>query len=196
VFGAKSCEARPVQLYKFSVKANIFQHNAQVLRKLKNDIELSYPNRDRDEQHRLLWVNACERFHNSFDELAFPGGLTRELSLLKEADEQAIELAIRFLEVDPWFFRSGYIKEQLLRLIARVELSDNQQERLRSVILERIETGGRREFRKYSQLARQLDVPTFRKAVLERAELGDVHIRRRAWWILTSLERSGRTKSL
>src|SRR5437868_5972807 len=47
--------------------------------------------------------------------LAFPGGLGHELRLLENGDLRAIELAVCFLEADPWFFRSGYIKADLIK---------------------------------------------------------------------------------
>lgn len=167
---------------------SIFEHNAKSLRELKDDIEVTFAHRNLDEEHRSLWAEACNRFHTSFDKLAFPGGLDRELRLLRERDQQAIEMAVRFLETNPWFFRSGYIKEELLRLLGQVELSNDQQARLRSVILARIDSGAGREFRRYARLARRLDEPAFRGTVLKRLESEDASVVRRARWVLKSLE--------
>lgn len=170
------------------MKANIFEHNAQLLRALKHDIDVAFTHRHLDEEHRSLWATACQRFHASFEELAFPGGLNKQLQHLRKGEEEAVEMAVRFLEVNPWFFRSGYIKEELLRLIKQASLSDDQQERLRSVILARIEGGGGREFRRYSRLARKLSVPKFREAVLKLLQSDDPQVARRARWVLSSLE--------
>ena len=167
---------------------NIFEHNAQTLRELKEAIDTSVVDRDLNEEHHQKWALACERFHSSFDGLAFPGGLAKELDLLRAGDEQAIEMAVRFLEADPFFFRSGYIKAELLRAMRRVQLSDNQKERLRSVIVERIRSGGRREFREYCRLARSLVNSEFRQMVKKEMASTDHSVSRRARWIEQALE--------
>jgi len=157
------------------------------MRDLYEEIKTSVVHRDLDETHFLLWKEACHRFHTSYDSLAFPGGLDRERQLLRARDPQAVEMAVRFLESDPWFFRSGYIKEELLEHLRRAVLTDDQQERLRTVILDRIEGAGRREFRRYCLLARLLDAPIFREAVQKRSESPNPRISRQACWVLTAL---------
>jgi hypothetical protein len=168
-------------------RVTIFDHNAKLLRELKKSIEASVAHRDVDDDHRSSWLEACHRFHESFDKLAFPGGLERQFRLLREHDSDAIEMAIRFLEADPWFFRSGYIKQELIAHLRRVRLTDNQQERLRTVILDRIEGEDRREFRRYCQLARLLETPAFREAVLSRVESRNTRVARHARWVLQAL---------
>ena len=167
---------------------NIFEHNAQTLRELKEAIDTAVVDRDLTEEHHQKWALACERFHLSFDRLAFPGGLAKELDLLRAREEQAIEMAVRFLEADPLFFRSGYIKAELLRVLRRVQLSDDQKERLRSVIVERIRSGGRREFREYCRLARSLVNSEFRQIVKKEMASTDQRVSRRAKWIEQALE--------
>jgi len=167
--------------------ANIFQRNARHLRELNEQIEQSFAQRDLDEKHRASWMQACARFHSSFDQLAFPGGLQRQLDRMSHSDPEAIELAVRFLEADPWFFRSGYIKEQLLRILRRVVLTEDQQARLRAVILHHVEIDGRREFRRYCQLARVLNEPSFRKAVVMHLESDNGRVVSRARLLLRCL---------
>jgi len=166
---------------------NIFEHNAQALRSLHNEIEVTFADRNRNEEHYQLWAQACQRFHSSFDRLAFPGGLEQELSLLKRGDAQAIEMAVRYLEANPWFFRSGYIKEELLQRLKRVALSENQRERLRVVIVERINNGSGREFRRYCKLAKALMNSTFEAKVRQAMMSNDVNVSRRAGWVMNSL---------
>lgn len=170
------------------METNIFEHNARKLRELKNAIDVTVVDRDRDEQHRRLWSQACERFHSSFDQLAFPGGLEQELSSLRAGDEQAIEMAVRFLEADPWFFRSGFIKDEMLRVLRRAELSDHQQERLRAVVLDRVRNGSGREFRQYCRLARLLSNSEFRTMVSRYTASNDANVSRRANLVLRKLE--------
>jgi hypothetical protein len=91
------------------------------------------------------WREAAQTFHASYDRLAFPGGLAREFELLKLGDLQAIELAVRYLEANPRYFRSGYHKADFLKFLKRHPLSDEQCDRLRKVILDRVRehTGAR-----------------------------------------------------
>lgn len=170
------------------MESNIFEHNARTLRKLKDDIETAFTHRDLDGAHRSLWIEACRSFHASFDPLAFPGGLDRELTLLKTGDQEAVEMAIRFLEADPWFFRSGYIKEELLRRLCHADLANAQKDRLRVVIFARIDNGAGREFRKYAQLARTLYTLDFYETVHQRSESSDRQVASRARLVLQSLE--------
>ena len=65
----------------------------------------------------------------------------------------AAVFVIAFLEVDPLFFRSGYIKEEMLRKIKRSPLTPSQSDRLRSVLHHAVENRGSREFKGYCRLA-------------------------------------------
>lgn len=171
---------------------SVFEKNAQTLRELKSEIEVTFVDRQLDERHHRLWAEACQRFHQSFDRLAFPGGLEQELSLLKSGETQAVEMAVRYLEADPWFFRSGYIKEELLKRLRRVTLTDDQRERLRAVILARINKGSGREFRDYCGLAKHLMNDAFAAEVRQAMMSQDANISRRASWVMSSLESSAR----
>jgi hypothetical protein len=95
---------------------------------------------------------------------------------------------ISFLEADPYFRNSGYMKEDVLRLLKRCELTPTQAERLRGVILHIIERPAwRREFRYYGRLARKIDSPAFRATLQEFAESGSLRERERATWILAAM---------
>ena len=45
---------------------------------------------------------AAARFHAAYDMLAFPGGLTHGLELLKQQDRATIDNAIEYLGADPF----------------------------------------------------------------------------------------------
>ena len=69
-------------------------------------------------------------------------------------DPGEIESAVVFLEVDPFFFRSGYIKEGLWERLRWAPLDGDQKHSLPQVILQRIpDPKNRREFRRYCLLA-------------------------------------------
>src|SRR5262245_27760110 len=113
-------------------KAQI-EGGAARLRELHEAIHRTY--RDRSDE----WRRTCAEFHRSYDELAFPGGLDRSLKELKAGDAFAVELAVTFLEVDAMFFRSGYIKEELIQRLKNAELSASQVTRLGAAIINVVE---------------------------------------------------------
>ena len=62
-------------------------------------------------------------------------GIKQEIARFKKGDFAHLESAIQFLERDEYFFRSGYAKEDLWRLLRRATLSEEDKSRLRSVAL-------------------------------------------------------------
>jgi hypothetical protein len=94
------------------------------------------------------WEDAAREWHEAMA-LLYPKEFWDGLERLRTGDRTAIEPAITFLEVDPWCFRSGYAKETILRFLKRADLSDEQAGRLRTVNLNAVDIGDRREFRGY-----------------------------------------------
>lgn len=86
-------------------------------------------------------------------------------------DPVTIESAVQFLEADPMFFRSGYIKEEFLEHLSRgIPLNDDQKKRLQQVFLLRVrERRTRREFRRYCRLAPAVSDPSFEKQIAKLA---------------------------
>ena len=83
-------------------KMNRFESGAAELRRLHEKIKLHS-------------AGASHEFADSYDALAFPGGLSTELRLLEEGNARAVEMAVQFLEANPWYLRSGYHKEAILK---------------------------------------------------------------------------------
>jgi hypothetical protein len=166
---------------------NHTEANAAELRSLHEAIHIAFARRSESAAHRQAWETACGRFHETHDRLAFPGGLVRGMSLLAEGDPATIEESIRFLEIDPWFFRSGYIKAEIIRHLRRAPLSPSQVGRLRQVILARIAGRDTREFRWYCRLARIVSDPDFRREVEGLARSPAEPIARRARWVAAQI---------
>lgn len=97
-----------------------------------------------------------------------------------------VDLYIEFLEGDPFCFRTGYVKAELLLGLKRITLIQNQQERLRNVILMVIEKGDRREFRSYCRLARKIQTPEWLAELEERLLSQESGVARRAGWVLAA----------
>ena len=73
-------------------------------------------------------------FHGSYDRLAMPGGYASLQFGLAEGDPNAAETALCFLELRPYFFRSGYMFKALLRKVKRARLDEDQRLRLLDVM--------------------------------------------------------------
>jgi hypothetical protein len=171
-------------------KAELIEHHAKKIRDLHEAAHTAYEGR---REGHSQGQEACRRFHDEYDQLAFPGGITEGMRRLAAHDPGAIESAVVFLEVDPFFFRSGYIKEDLLERIRWVPLDPDQKRRLQQVILARVrDPRARREFRRYCRLAPFITDPEFEKEIAKVA--GPTGTKpKRAQWVLEHL-RQGKPK--
>lgn len=66
-------------------------------------------------------------------------------------------MAIQFIEEDPWFFRSGYTKETILRRLKHAPLTHNQRVRLLDLLPRSITSGSRRLAKLHAALSVALD---------------------------------------
>jgi hypothetical protein len=175
------------------VETDIFQANAKILCDLHERIHELVKKRSDSEAAREKWMQAAREFHSRFDDLAFPGGLTRQLQDLRGKDPNAIEMAVRFLEADPRFFRSGYLKEDLIKELKKVGLSDAQRCRLQNVVIRKINAEPVREFRRYCSLAAHL----FDEQFMSKVSTVLTHSRPQAKqkeWVLERLTQERRNK--
>ena len=109
------------------------------------------------------------------------------MTALRRRDFGKIDPLIEFLEADPVFFRSGYVKEGVLDCLKGVPFDPKQADRLRSVLLRIVETRDCREFRRYCRLARYVDSETLRADLAAKASAAEEGPRRRAGWMLEAL---------
>jgi hypothetical protein len=167
---------------------NVFEHNAAQLEKLRERVYETLKHRSEGPEGIAAWQNATRAFHAAYDELAFPGGLEREFVLLEKGEPEAIEMAVRFLEANPWYFRSGYHKENILKLLRRYPLSEDQCERLRKVILDRVRGRPVREMRAYARLAPKVSSLEFEVEMRNIAEDSNRHAARHAKWVLECMK--------
>lgn len=82
---------------------------------------------------------------------------------LRRSEREAIEESILYLEVDPWYFRSGYLKERLIRGLRSAELTERDALRLRNVIWNVAAGQNRREYRDFCSLAVRVATEEFRE---------------------------------
>lgn len=102
-------------------------------------------------------------------------------------DPNAVESAVTFLEADPFFYRSGYIKEDLLERLRWAPLSPDQKYRLQRVIHSRIhDDRTKREFRRYCRLAPFVADSRFESEITSLAGSPETNSQR-AQWVLEHL---------
>ena len=86
------------------------------------------------------------------------------LSALASGDAEAKESAIRFLEFDPYYYRSGYIKSKLLVRLKNIKLSASEIKRLQAVVCAAIVSRQPKcEFKYYARLLKNVGTPEFRE---------------------------------
>lgn len=66
---------------------------------------------------------------------AYPPGFEAKFALLKAGRREGLEMALAFLEADPWFFGSGYVKADLLRFICRMSVDPVHWPRLKQIVI-------------------------------------------------------------
>lgn len=103
-----------------------------------------------------------------------------------------IETGIAFLEADPWFFRSGYEKQNIIRHLKRAALTEAQRLRLARVVLAAIDTRDRVEFRHFGRLACGIWSDFLDEEVAKRMRSPDPGIRRRAIWVAEAAISAGK----
>lgn len=111
----------------------------------------------------------------------------RDIELLRGGDDTKLELAIAFLEVDPWFHGSGYAKVRMIRYIKPQILTRRDILRLQNVVLNMVAHRNGQDFRAYCRLARKVDGPEMREELTQRLTHADANVRRRAKWVLEAL---------
>jgi hypothetical protein len=116
-----------------AIKATIEQGAAEIKR-LHARVHETFRFRDSSSQQRDAWLRACSEFHSRYSSLAFPGGYEGVIERIKAGDSFSIEAALCFLELRPYFFRSGYMFSEILRKLKRAELSVDQASRLKAIV--------------------------------------------------------------
>ena len=111
----------------------LVQLNAQQIVTLQNRVKGAFALRDNGKEWREIWEEACVEFHSRYDKLAFPGGIEGARERLRAGEEEAIEYALAFLEVRPYFFRSGYMYKDFMRVLKNCPLTDSQAKTYRKI---------------------------------------------------------------
>lgn len=119
--------------------------SAKTIESLKKRIDEVFRYRSRSVKDRSEWERVCKEFRGYYDDHFYPGGASR-WGLLRAGDSSEFDTAIAFLSADPWYFRSGYMKEEIWRVLKRAPLSSKQERALEAIAEEYLDKPLRREF--------------------------------------------------
>jgi len=148
------------------------------INRLQEAIHVAYNLRAHSDAHHA----ACREFHG------FQSVVSTSLERIDKeglsADVDLRAFAFRYLAVDPYYFRSGYAKQDLLRLIKRLSLTADEREVLQELIIRRIQTRALREFRALCRCIPLLASEAFYADVLAAAQDDDRAVARRAAFAL------------
>lgn len=131
--------------------------NANEINRLTRRIHETVKRRDESDAGRQEWSEACKDFHTRYAELCFPGGPHSNFyERIRVGDPAMIEVALCFLEVRPYFFRSGYHWKTIFQKCKQAPMSGEQAERF-AILLQ-----------KYTEWKRRRDLSARRGAIVRR----------------------------
>ena len=148
----------------------------------------AYERRDASDLARKDWSDAAKRFRSyrsQVDEL-----LEWCLESGVEWDANLRRFAFDYAEVDPYYFRSGYDLEKLLRKMKKLKLTDAEVRVLQGLLLRRIDTRAYRNFRDICRMMPLIETDEFAVSVFLRLRDTDPSVMHRAGLAVTYLSAS------
>ncbi len=103
------------------LRRKMIEDSAECAR-LHGQIRSTFKEREETDEKRYAWTQACAEFHARFDQLSFPGGYSTAADRISRGDAEAIEAALIFLELRPYFFHSGFMFKELIQRCKRRSL--------------------------------------------------------------------------
>jgi len=109
--------------------------NAAEINRLHGRIHETVKRRSESEKAKQEWSRACGEFHAKYEELCLPGGpYTSFYERILAGDPRMIEVALCFLEVRPYFFRSGYHWKTIIQKCKRAPMTGDHAERFATLL--------------------------------------------------------------
>lgn len=109
------------------------KQSEQIISKLHKRLHDTFKLRRKSKENEEEWEHACAEFRITYDKLYFLNGIEDYRKELREGNKEALEYAICFLEVRPYFHRSGYMFNDLLRVLKNCDLSQTQKSRFEDI---------------------------------------------------------------
>ena len=151
---------------------SIIKRDAELCVLLHKNVYETYANRNKSPHSLKDWQKACSDFRSHLIAMDEKFKEIAKASLVNDVD--ARQFAFDYLSVDPYCFTSGYKKEWLVRKIKPLDLSENEKEVVRHLILERLDVQMTRDFKEICKLARLVSDASFENTIttIVRSETG------------------------
>ena len=166
-----------------------FSSRAREIERLRARISELVGARTRSLGDRKAWELACNDFHHAFEELSFPGGPAMWAELVA-GGSHGVEAAVRFLESDPYFFRSGYMQQETWHRLKRAPLTAKQERRLDLVAVKYLSRPIRREFWDMVRYTRLRGTDALWSELRALVDSGDRSLSARAGWLILARQGS------
>jgi len=155
---------------------------------LHERIDEAFAVRDRSDDHWRHWENACSEFH-AYKPTLFQLGEPAVLNDITAGSGPWRSAALLFLELDPWFFRSGYLKGKVARALKRARLQPEEVDRINGILVAAVDSRNRQEFREFCRLAVRTATARLVDDLGQRQTVADGAVRARAAQMLSYIER-------
>jgi hypothetical protein len=134
---------------------------AEHLADLDRELRRAYQARDGSAARDEIWAKAARAFNEGCRSFYEP--YEGVVAGVRKGRADAIDEAVRFLVADPWCFRSGYLKADLMHALANTALPAHAVNPLRDVVVRRITQPQPRLLRYAAQLAANLWSDSFER---------------------------------
>lgn len=139
-------------------------------------------------------VERAEACLTALEKQANPSDFAQLYQGMDKEDPNAIQMAISWLETDPFTRNSGYMKEKIMRRLCRMPMSQDQEERIRKLLLRLITRGPRQDFKYSCRLARRVDNEEFRSMLRQFLSRPEPQVASGAKRMLAACETKGTHK--
>ncbi len=155
----------------------IKQHEMEVNR-LHAAAREAFESRDQSKHAWRDWELATKRFREHKSEV---DDLVERCMAQDIGNDHALRtFAFSYVKSDPYFYRSGYILERLVRRIKKLDLSESDKVLIQQLVCKRIDTKALRNFRDICRLIPMIDTDGFGQKIATRLQSDDPSVRHRA----------------
>ena len=157
---------------------SLIRRHETEMNELHQTLKDAYKSREHSSSKREDWQRLAARFRS------YRSAVDDWLEDFEKRDtvdwEDGREFVFDYFKADPFYFRSGYATEMLVKFVKRLKFTASEKEIIRDLIIRRIENGGRREFKKFCQLIPRVQTSEFELELTELSTEKNPRVARRA----------------